>query len=112
MKQEIIDKELLHKQITSTFNMRNNVLKAKKKREGGEQSWGEYFFGYGKLKDVQVPQGEQSKGEQLYNARSKLLLDIERTKYRDELEKNRLLGLTGEGNYGLLKVGLAEMFEK
>jgi hypothetical protein len=41
-----------------------------------------------------------------------MLLDIERTKYRDELEKNRLLGLTGEGNYGLLKVGLAEMFER
>jgi len=76
MRQEMIDKDLLHKQITQTFSIRDNVLKAKKKKESGKQTWGEYFFGETKLKDVVVPPGEKSKGEQLYDARREMMLKI------------------------------------
>jgi len=52
------------------------VLKAKKKKESGKQTWGEYFFGETKLKDVVVPPGEKSRGEQLYDARREMMLKI------------------------------------
>lgn len=76
MKQEIVDKDLMLKKITTTFNVRDNMLKAKRKREAGHQTWGEYFFGETKLKDVVVPPDAKSNGEKLYDARKALMEKI------------------------------------
>lgn len=59
-----------------------------------------------------MPEGEKSKGEQLYDARREMMNKIERQKHRDEVTKARLLGTSNEGIMGEAKLALTLMYEK